>query len=683
MQVDLTGDYYLDNDIDCSETIGWNYGCDGMSHYCGFTPIGADDYTSFIGTLNGNNHKVTNLYIYRNFIRYSSVGLFYGLSGAVIKNLGLVNVDITGARYGGYYSSTGGIAGFTESSTINNTYVTGSIKGYSRVGALVGETDGSISNSYSSATVLGYSEVGGLVGENEGTVTDSYNTGTVTSTNLNVGGLVGSNHGTVTKSYNIGNISASAADVGGITGENVGGISYCFSTGRITGGNAGGIVGVDYGSRSNVYWYDWLGDSATDCYYMGNTGCTKGTPISYFYNVSKAPMASWSFPPWSNINDLTYYPPLGLTCNPSLANTSWSAWQNMTACLTNNSYEQNRNKVQYDENDCLANTTFYDYQWLNCSSLITDGNYCPKIVCVNDSFTIYANYNYNGTPITNATITITVNGTNYTLFYNPTYEDYRSNFTISSPQVSNYTINVPGLTTSCSTESFVCYDLTIKLWQEKAYKIYAQSSQYAVKVRNYDKQLDTPYINDFAYIIAIANEHNVSGLNNQSCNLATGPQQKFLEILNLGNWMGNNATQSMVNLIGNNIGCNKYWFRAKYDNGVAVLRLPWTGNYSLFLLDGVIMWKGDYTPPDIVRSDLYLPLGDEEIATAADWTENFWIPRKDLDFGGPLMDFLFIPLLLVGVFIFFALIFFLGVSFIRALGLMLLWFALWTFLRML
>ena len=51
----LTASYELINAIDCSDTKNWNNGA-------GFIPVGTIT-SGFSGSLNGNNHVITNLYI--------------------------------------------------------------------------------------------------------------------------------------------------------------------------------------------------------------------------------------------------------------------------------------------------------------------------------------------------------------------------------------------------------------------------------------------------------------------------------------------------------------------------------------------------------------------------------------------------------------------------------------------
>ncbi|NQE52854.1 Cell surface glycoprotein, partial [ANME-1 cluster archaeon GoMg3.2] len=131
----LTGDYYLVNDIDCSCTSGWNGGA-------GFEPIGTYG-NKFTGTFDGNDHKITNLCINRSSTNY--VGLFGCTgSGSEIKDVGLEEVDVSG------HLDVGGLVGANCYGTITNSYSSGSVSGSSYdVGGLVGNNyRGTITNSY-------------------------------------------------------------------------------------------------------------------------------------------------------------------------------------------------------------------------------------------------------------------------------------------------------------------------------------------------------------------------------------------------------------------------------------------------------------------------------------------------------------------------------------------------------
>lgn len=138
IDINLGAYYELADNIDCSETANWNP--DGSGGYYGFDPIGSmnaqENFTSFTGVLDGKNHKISNLYIDRDTSDYFfgyHVGLFSTIdAGAVVKNVGLENVNITG------YSYVGALAG-SLSGTVSSTYSTGVVTGLDgRVGGLVG-----------------------------------------------------------------------------------------------------------------------------------------------------------------------------------------------------------------------------------------------------------------------------------------------------------------------------------------------------------------------------------------------------------------------------------------------------------------------------------------------------------------------------------------------------------------
>lgn len=180
----ISANYVLGSDINASATSSWNGGE-------GFNPLGFGNY--FERTFDGLGHTISDLYISRASTNF--VGLFSYTEKAVIKNIGLENINING-NY-----SVGGLVGYQNSGKIENSYASGTVSGDSQVGGLVGFNSGTISNSYASGTVSSKSDnVGGLVGFNFGTISNSYASGTV-SGNSQVGGLVGLNYATITNSY--------------------------------------------------------------------------------------------------------------------------------------------------------------------------------------------------------------------------------------------------------------------------------------------------------------------------------------------------------------------------------------------------------------------------------------------------------------------------------------------------
>ena len=241
MSGDLAGYYSLGSNIDATATSTWNAGE-------GFVPVG-DSTTNFTGAFDGLGHTITGLTINRPAQDY--IGLFgYAGTGSILKNVGLLNGNITGNF------EVGGLVGYNEGA-ISNSYSTGSVTGSSGyVGGLAGENWNTITNSYNTGTVNGSGDyVGGLVGySGSGTISNSYNTGAVSSSGWYVGGLVGDNEDTITDSYSTGAVSGDDS-VGGLVGFNWGTITNSYSTGAVTGNSTlGGLVGDDSGTISNSYW---------------------------------------------------------------------------------------------------------------------------------------------------------------------------------------------------------------------------------------------------------------------------------------------------------------------------------------------------------------------------------------------------------------------------------------------
>ena len=148
--------YYIQtSNIDASSTSAWDEGQ-------GFTPMG-NNSTKFTGFYDGGGYTINGLTINRPSTNYT--GLFGYTDGSTIKDLGVVNVNITGAE------RTGGLAGWIKSNTtINNCYTTGNITGTRLLGGLVGMVDDSstVNHCYSTSNVNGSgNDVGGLVGKNK------------------------------------------------------------------------------------------------------------------------------------------------------------------------------------------------------------------------------------------------------------------------------------------------------------------------------------------------------------------------------------------------------------------------------------------------------------------------------------------------------------------------------------
>ncbi|MCL2727327.1 MAG: hypothetical protein FWD56_02985 [Bacteroidales bacterium] len=189
----------LKNSIDLSP---WNTGK-------GWIPIGSANNRSFVGTFDGRGHTITSLVI--NYDDFDYTGLFGYVYEGMIKNTGLVDVEIVGS------GNTGGIAGYVWRGGIANCSVTGMIKGGGMVGGIAGFVNGNVANCNTIGVVNGRMFVGGIVGWAGGDITDCYTIGTVDG-GSHVGGLAGSiTLGSATLCYAEGTIKGNDV-VGGIAG---------------------------------------------------------------------------------------------------------------------------------------------------------------------------------------------------------------------------------------------------------------------------------------------------------------------------------------------------------------------------------------------------------------------------------------------------------------------------------
>ncbi|MFI3265139.1 MAG: GLUG motif-containing protein [Rikenellaceae bacterium] len=218
-----------------------------------FTAIGTYS-TSFKGSFNGGNYKVSGLYINQS---ESYQGLFGCIYSATIKN-----ISVSGSVTGAY--QVGGIVGCIIFSTVDNCYNEAKVHGTS-------------------------ADVGGIVGWVNSPscyVTNCYNIGDISGEIMNIGGIIGymsSTYTYVINCYNTGNISCTVTDddstnIGGIVGmiaaNNT--VDNCYSTGNMSGGASyiGGVVGqANSSSIINNCYYDSTVYSGGQSY-DGVTGVT-------------------------------------------------------------------------------------------------------------------------------------------------------------------------------------------------------------------------------------------------------------------------------------------------------------------------------------------------------------------------------------------------------------------------
>jgi hypothetical protein len=149
--------------------------------------------TTFTGAFDGNSHIISNLTINTSGAGTNNLGLFGCLDNAVLKNLGITNLNIT--------------AGAASEN------------------------------------------IGALAGLNAGTIQECFAQGAITGGNASkyVGGLVGLQYLTIQNCYADVDVSSTGSYIGGAMGMCYGIAFNCYASGYITGGSAvGGFAGYTY-----------------------------------------------------------------------------------------------------------------------------------------------------------------------------------------------------------------------------------------------------------------------------------------------------------------------------------------------------------------------------------------------------------------------------------------------------
>lgn len=223
-------------------------------------PIGYDHTLPFSGTVQGNSHTLSNLWI--TGLNRSFIGLFGQTVGGKFYNLKLdtANIDDVGTDSGSLIANM-----FTNGVMENCHAVNIDIKVLgSNVGGLNGGvlTDSYIKNSSFSGRVEGINQVGGLSGNvwDKSQVINSYSEGEVHGEYI-VGGLIGfgtmafgaNRENTIENSYSRSNVYATDpfGSVGGIYGwaQTAVIIKNVYSTGKVNGLND---VGAFMGQAGNI-----------------------------------------------------------------------------------------------------------------------------------------------------------------------------------------------------------------------------------------------------------------------------------------------------------------------------------------------------------------------------------------------------------------------------------------------
>ncbi len=307
MNEDVTANYELQNDIDCSDTVNWDDNDDGVAE--GFNPI------HFSGVFDGQDHVIRNLFINQPIANY--VGLF-GSNAGTVRDVGIEGGEIKGSAY------VGGLIGQNFRGSISNSYAIVDVSGCTKwclknkhggVGGLTGNNlEGSISGSYATGSVRGDQRVGGLAGNNfRGSISGSYATGSVSGGRYG-GGLAGQNfQGSISGSYATGSVSG-GADVGGLVGYNREGttISGSYASGSVRGGQrVGGLAGLN--SKGGSISGSYASGSVSGSWFAGGLvgSNSRGVISSSFWDTessSKFSSAGGDGKTTSELKDRSTYP---------------------------------------------------------------------------------------------------------------------------------------------------------------------------------------------------------------------------------------------------------------------------------------------------------------------------------------------------------------------------------------
>lgn len=303
----------INNNLSAYYVLVSNINCNGFS----FVHLGVYGGTTFTGTLDGRNHRITNL-------NPDDYGLFGAIgSGAIVKNIKLEGGSLTGSWVGSFtaYAAGAALTNIHSSMTVTST---GSYSG-----GLVGEITGPTTLSESSFTGTfntGPSYNGGLVGRISNptsTVFNSYTTATINGAGPYMGGIVGALFdGNVSEVYSNSTIDAGGNSyVGGISGQTQKTVANSFSASTFanTGTYYGGVIGSNNsGSYSNNYYDRYLANT-TNCYGSNDAGaCTavnasNATPNYFKNNNTNGPFSTWDFTDVWQVN--TGYPTLKKQAN--------------------------------------------------------------------------------------------------------------------------------------------------------------------------------------------------------------------------------------------------------------------------------------------------------------------------------------------------------------------------------
>lgn len=286
-----------------------------------WTPIGPDYMLPFSGTVHGNDHVISNLFVV--IPGGDWMGLFGMCTNSTLSNIVLANTYLR-------ISDTAGslVGNFSTNSTMTDCHATGVdiVATAYNVGGLVGSlvTNSTMLRCSSTGSVTGVNQIGGLVGSpwDLSDISECWSAGTVSADYL-AGGLIGyctfafgpGRYNTLNNCYSRANVTVLNGRGGGLYGGTDANLiaSNCYSTGTATGAELiGGFIGAA-GSMSvtNSYWDTqssalidgiggWTGTQTAQEITGKTSAEMKSAEMISLLNAAQAP-APWTIYP--SIND--------------------------------------------------------------------------------------------------------------------------------------------------------------------------------------------------------------------------------------------------------------------------------------------------------------------------------------------------------------------------------------------
>ncbi|MFZ1615953.1 MAG: T9SS type A sorting domain-containing protein [Flavobacteriales bacterium] len=285
-----------------------------------WSPIGPDYTLPFSGSVNGNDHVISNLFVV--IPGGDWIGLFGMCTNSSISNIQLEDPYIRASDTAGSL-----VGNFSTNSTMTDCHATGVdiVATAYNVGGLLGSllTNSTMLRCSSTGSVTGVNQIGGLVGSpwDLSTITECWSSGTVSADYL-AGGLIGyctfafgpNRNNTLNNCYSRADVTVVNGRAGGLYGGADGNLiaTNCYSTGTATGAEfIGGFIGAAGGMNvTNSYWDTesseladgiggWTGPETTQEIIGKTTAEMKDETMLDLLNADQAP-APWTIDPTVN-----------------------------------------------------------------------------------------------------------------------------------------------------------------------------------------------------------------------------------------------------------------------------------------------------------------------------------------------------------------------------------------------